>query len=121
MKNVSNKNNCNQVTVQVYTKQPPIPVIKSNSNKKLDKYCVKNKLLRYPMSEKSYLYEFKMALFDNGDPEELLLFISNFITTLEESGMLVSGAKIQYLHTLLRGEASRQIDTFSFNVGINPS
>ena len=35
------------------------------------------------MSEKSYLYEFKMALFDNGDPEEFLLFISNFITTLE--------------------------------------
>ena len=33
------------------------------------------------MSQKSDLYEFKSALFDNGDPEEFLLFIRNFNMT----------------------------------------
>ena len=32
---------------------------------------VKLKMRRYLTSEKSNLYEFKMALFDNGDTEEL--------------------------------------------------
>ena len=33
------------------------------------------KLNRNPTSEKSYIYEFKMALFDNVDPEEFLWFM----------------------------------------------
>ena len=36
----------------------------------------------YPTSENSELYEFKMALFDNGDPEEFLLFIRNLTLLL---------------------------------------
>ena len=59
------------------------------------------------MSEKSYLYEFKNNLFDNGNPEELLLFIGYFQMTLEASGMLASGTKIQYLHTLIHGKSLR--------------
>ena len=58
-----------------------------------------------PTSEKLDLYGFKMTLFDNGNPEELLLFIRNFNMTLEVSIALVSGANIQYLLTLVRGEA----------------
>ena len=56
----------------------PIPLIKSNNGDKPDKYFIKIKLCRDPTSEKSDLYEFKMALFDNFDPEEFLLFICNF-------------------------------------------
>ena len=37
------------------------------------------------MSEKSDLYELKMALFDNGDTEEFLLFAQNSQMTLEAS------------------------------------
>ena len=59
------------------------------------------------MSEKSDLYEFKMALFGNGNPEELLLLVRNFQITLEESVALAVSVKIQYLCTLLRGEALR--------------
>ena len=70
------------------------------------------------MSEKSDLYEIKMALFDNGEPEELLLFICNFCMTLEASGTLKAGAKIQYLCTLVHGEALRQFETLSDYVGI---
>ena len=44
-------------------------LIKSKNDTKVGKYFVKNKLCRDPTSEKSDLYEFKIALFDNGDPE----------------------------------------------------
>ena len=35
-----------------------------------------------------------MALFDNGDPEEFLLFVRNFQMTLKASGALAASAKI---------------------------
>ena len=73
---------------------PPIPLIKSNNSDKLDKYFVKIKVPWDPMSENSDLYEFKMELFDNGDPEDLLFFVNNFNKTLEASGTLGYGAKI---------------------------
>ena len=75
----------------------------SKSNAEWDKCCVKIKLRRDPESEKSVLYEFKMALFDNGDPDEFLLFVCNFQMTLKASGTLADSAKIQYIRTLLRG------------------
>ena len=58
-----------------------------------------------------------MALFGNEDMEEFLLFVRNFQMTLEASGTLTSGAKIQHLHTLVYGEALRQLDTLSIEVG----
>ena len=54
---------------------PPIPLIKSNNYDKLGKYFVKIKVHWDPMSEHSDLYEFKMELFDNGDPEDLLFYV----------------------------------------------
>ena len=76
----------------------PISIIKGNNNDKPDKYFVKIKLRRDPTSEKPDPYEFKMALFDNGDAEEFLLLIWNFNMTLEASGRLKSGTNIQHLH-----------------------
>ena len=61
----------------MHVKPPPIPLIKNNYDEKLDKYCVKIKLLRDPTSEKSDINDFKMDLFDNFDPEGLLLFVRN--------------------------------------------
>ena len=46
------------------------------------------------MSEKSDLYEFNLTLFDNGDPEEFLLFVRKFNMNLKASQMLQAGAKI---------------------------
>ena len=86
---------------------PLIPLIKSKNGEKSDKDCVKIKLRRYPSSQKLDLYEFKMSLFDNRDPEELFLFIINFNMTLEASVTLVAGTKIQYLRNLVCGEALR--------------
>ena len=68
MNNFYQKNNWNQVTVQVHVEPPPIPLIKSNNGDKSDKYCVKVKLCRDPTSQILDLYEFKMVLFDNVDP-----------------------------------------------------
>ena len=55
-------------------KTPPIPIIKIKNDAKPEKVTVKIKLCRDTTSEKSDLYEFKMALFESGKPEELLLF-----------------------------------------------
>ena len=80
---------------------------------------VKLKLRRDPMSTTSELYEFMMFLFDNGDLEEFLLFVCNFNMTLVASGTLDTDAKIQYLCTLVRGEALHQFDLLSADMEIH--
>ena len=96
---------------------PPITLIKSKNYEKPDKYCVKIKLRRDTTSQKSDLYEFKMALFDNSEPEEFLLFVSNFSMNPEAPVTLADGVKIQYLPTLVCGELLLQFDTLSAEVG----
>ena len=103
MENISHKNKWNIGTVQVHVYPPPIPLIKNRKDEKSDRDSVKIKFNGDPTSEKFYIYEFKMNSFDNDNPEELLLFIHNFNMTLEESETIKSGAKIQYLFTLVRG------------------
>ena len=85
----------NTGTLQVQLESPRITLIKSKNDVKWDKYFVKIKLCGDPMSEKSDLYEFKMALFGNGNPEKFLLFISNFKMNLEASVTLKARVKIQ--------------------------
>ena len=67
MKKVSHKNKWNMGVVQLHVEPQTTPLIKSKHNDDMEKYFLKLKLRRYPMSEKSDLYEFKMAFFDNGD------------------------------------------------------
>ena len=55
--------------------------------------------------------EFKIELFDNKKKEELLLFMRNFKMMLYASGTLAENANIQYLRTVLFGEALRQFET----------
>ena len=52
-------------------------------------------------SEKSDFYELKMALTNNENIEEFLLFVHNFNMTLEASGTLDTAEKFQYLCTLV--------------------
>ena len=62
-----------------------------------------------------------MALFNNGDLEEFMLFVQNFNMTLAASGTLAMGVKIQYICTLVRLEALHQFDLLSADVeGTNP-
>ena len=78
----------------------------------------KIKLRRYPTSEKSDLYELEMTLFDNGETDQFLLFVRNFQMTLKYSGALTDSAKLQYLCSLLMGEALCKLDTLCVEVGI---
>ena len=76
-----------------------------------------NKLCRDPTSEKSDLFEFKIALSDNSDPEEFLLFLRNFQMNPEALETLTNSVKIHYLRMLLRGKALQQMGTLSVEVG----
>ena len=74
------------------------------------------KLCIYPTSSTADLYQFKMSLFRHGDPEEFLLFVSNFNMTLAETWMLETDAKIQYLCMLVRVESLRRFEVLSSDV-----
>ena len=78
MKNILQKTNWNIRSIQVHLELPLITLIKSNNDKKLDKGYVEIKFHGDPASAKPDIYEFKTTLLDNGDPEELLLFIRKF-------------------------------------------
>ena len=116
MKNVFHKKKWNAGIVQVHVDPPLIPLIKSRNKDKSDKGFVKMKLCRDPTSENSDVYEFRIDLFDNGESEEFLLFVCYFNMTLVASRMFNTGANIQYLHMLVRGEALRQFDMLSAEV-----
>ena len=111
MKNVFHNKKWNAGKVQMHVEPLPITLIKSKNNTKSDKYCVQIKLHREPTSQKLDLYEFELELFDNVEPEEFLLSIRNFYMNLKASGTLASGAKNQYLCTLVCREVLNQFDT----------
>ena len=52
-----------------------------------------------------------MFLFVNNNPEEFLLFVSNFTTTFVVTRTLDTGVKIRYLHTLVHVEVLHQFDS----------
>ena len=74
MQNVSHKKKWNAGLLQLHVDPPPITLIKGNHDDKLEDDFVKIKLGRDWTSENSYLYEFTMALFYNGDREAFFLF-----------------------------------------------
>ena len=69
MKKISHKNICHNGSVQIHVDPPPITLIKSNLDLKMERDYMKTKLHRSPMSEKLDRYKFQMALFDNGETE----------------------------------------------------
>ena len=97
---------------QAHVEPPTIPLIKGICDGNPGKYFANLKLRRYPTSITSYLYEFRMYFFQNGDPEKFLLFVRNFNMTLAETWTPDTGEKIQYLLTLVCGEALLQFDLF---------
>ena len=94
----------------------PITLSKVTYNGNSDKDFVKLKRFRDPTYSTSDLYEFRMSLFEDGDPEDFLLFVCNSNTTLSEIGTLETGANIQCLCTLVRDEALRQFEFFSYDM-----
>ena len=95
--NVSHKKTWNAGVTQVQVEPPLTPLIKIKHDGKSDKDFIKPKLRRYPTSKNSDLYEFKMAVFENGKREEFLMLFCNFNMTLASSGKLVMDAKFKYI------------------------
>ena len=60
---------------QMHVEPPPITLIKSNHGDNSDRDFFKQKFCGDPTSSSLDFYEFKMDLFENVDPEELLLFV----------------------------------------------
>ena len=58
MKNVTHKKSWRASEVEIHMGPPPITLIESKNDIKPERYRVKIKLLKYPTSEKSDLYEF---------------------------------------------------------------
>ena len=58
------------------------------------------------MLDQSVNYEFKKALFDNGDPEDFICFQQNYKMTLEESGTLTPSEKFN-IYALSYGKLLR--------------
>ena len=63
------------------------------------------------MLEESFIYKFKMALFDHGETEDFLLFQQNYWMTLEVSGDIMMDARIQYLCMLINVEVLCKFET----------
>ena len=68
MNNVSHKNIWCTGTVQIHMEPLTITLIKGKNYSKTGKYFVQIKFRIFPMLENLDIYEFKMSLFDIGDP-----------------------------------------------------
>ena len=95
MNNVSHKKGWGVDSDLAHVKPPQIPLVKETSTGKSDGDYVKLKMYRDPIYSMLDLYEFRMYLFDHGEPEEFLLFVQNFQTTLAVTGTLETESKVQ--------------------------
>ena len=84
MKHVYHKKIRKSGVVQMHVDPPLTPLIKINLDDNSDKYFIKLKLCRDLTSARLDLYDFKIDLFENGNTEEFLFFICNFIMTIVE-------------------------------------
>ena len=116
MKNVSHKKRWKLGMTQAHVEPLPITFMMGTYDGKSYKYFIILKLHRYHMSSTPDLYEFMMSLVGNGEPETFLLFVCNFNMNFVATGILETGAKIQYIHTLVCGEASHHFDLLYIDV-----
>ena len=72
---------------------------------------------RHPASATSETYELKIKTFENGKPEELIQMMKDFNTATDRTGTTSDNGKIQFLRTMLRGEALREFDVITSQVG----
>ena len=88
MKNVWHKKKCSTGVVKLHVEPPPTSLIKSKHDDKLNKDFENIGLRKDPTSEKLDLHEFKIALFDNGDPEEICFWFLTSTWVLRRQELL---------------------------------
>ena len=62
------------------------------------------------MSADSKTYNINMATFDNDQQKEFLALLNNFNITIDVTVTTSGTGWVNYLHTMLRGEAKREFD-----------
>ena len=93
--NFYHKNICFNGILQINVDPPLTPLLKNKLDLNTERDYEKNKLGRESISEKLGMYEFKMAVFQNGDLEKFILFVQNFKVILEASVTLTEDLKLQ--------------------------
>ena len=68
---------------------------------------------RNPASVGYETYKFKMTIFEDGRPEDLLQFLNNFNKVIDGTGMTTVTERIYFICTLLRGEALHEFDNLA--------
>ena len=58
----------------------------------------------------SETYKLKIVMFENSQPKEFLALVNNFKTVIDGTRTTSAAVKINYLRTLLRGEALREFE-----------
>ena len=74
-------------------------------------------MLRDPASATSETYELKVQTFKNGKPEESHQIMKDFKTGIDGTGTNSASGEIQFLCTLFCGEALREFDFITNQVG----
>ena len=78
------------------------------------------KMRRNPSDVAPETYKLKIVTFEHGQPEEFIQLIKNFKRAVYGTETTTAANKINYLHTLLSGEALRELDKLaSQNAGTN--
>ena len=68
----------------------------------------------------SETYKLKIVTLDHGQPEKFLQLIMNLKRAVDRTGAKTSAGKINYLRTLLSGEALQEFDKLAIqNTGMN--
>ena len=60
-----------------------------------------------PSDDDSETYKLKIAMFENGQPEEFLALMKNFKRAIDGIGTTSEAGKINYIRTLLTGSIPR--------------
>ena len=96
--------------VQTRIEPPPIPLTSPEEVQERACDTIKVKIKYNPASAGSETHEFKIAIFDNDSPEELLQFLTNAKKAIKRTGTKKFSGRINFLRTLLRGEALGEFD-----------
>ena len=86
---------------------PPIPLNKEHEEEEHAIHIIKANM-RWDLVWTTFeTYKFMMAVFENGQPEELLGFLKNFRKAIDGTGTTAVAGRINYLRTILCWEALR--------------
>ena len=96
--------------VQARIEPPLIPLIKKYP-KEVNEYDIINiKMRQNPSDVASEIYELKIVTFKHVQPEEFLQLMKNSKREFDSTVNITTAGKINYLRTILRGEALRDFD-----------